>query len=239
MSDSHTQPVDDTDAPSTQPVAQPVAHPGRQHAPRTVARPDAADLRSVIDDLMVRFGALPDSAWEQPATELTWTCRETVAHLFDDFGFYAMQLAGSHPPQDSYVDILDPPAWRDGGPQIVFWPDPAAGTRGIVGCLDAVGGLLVAVVATAPPERRGFHPRGVSDRTGFAAMGIVEAMAHGYDILSAHGVDYSPDDEVCRAVLARLFRTAARSEDPWHDLLAATGRTPETRGERWTWDSTV
>ena len=89
-----------------------------------------------------------------------------------------------------------------------------------------MGGLLVAVVATALPERRGFHPRGVSDRTGFAAMGIVEAMAHGYDILSAHGVDYSPDGEVCRSVLDRLFRSAARSEDPWHDLLAATGRTP-------------
>ena len=41
-----------------------------------------------------------------------------------------------------------------------------------------VGGLLVAVTATAPPDRRGFHPWGMADRTGFPAMGIVEAVAH-------------------------------------------------------------
>ena len=39
-------------------------------------------------------------------------------------------------------------------------PDPATGTRGIVSCLDAVGGLLVAVAATAPAERRRWHPYG-------------------------------------------------------------------------------
>lgn len=228
-------------------MANPSANPSADasdaaRSPRSAAPPrgpTADDLRGVIDDLMARFSQLPDTAWEQPATELAWTCRETAAHLLDDFGFYAMQLSGTTPPQDSYVQILDPPAWRDGGPQIVFWPDPATGTRGIVSCLDAVGGLLVAVVATAPPERRGFHPRGVSDRTGFAAMGIVEALAHGFDILSAHGVDYTPPPEVCRMTLDRLFPHAVRGEDAWHDLLAATGRTPETRGQRWAWDSTV
>jgi hypothetical protein len=203
------------------------------------AAPTSAHLREVIDDLLPHFAALSDEAWEETAAGLEWTCRDTVGHLLDDFGFYAMQLSGARPPQQSYIELLEPPPWRDGSQPIVFWPDPATGTRGIVSCVDAAAGLLVAVTATAPPERRGFHPFGLSDRTGFAAMGIVEAVAHGYDILSAHGVDHRADAHVCRLALDRLFPTAARTDDPWQDLLAATGRTPETRGQRWRWDSTV
>jgi hypothetical protein len=39
--------------------------------------------------------------------------------------------------------------------------------------------------------------------------------------------------------LDRLFPATARTDDPWQDLLAATGRTPGTRGQRWRRDSTV
>ncbi len=202
-------------------------------------RPTADDLRTVVDDLLVQFAALPDEAWEETASGLTWTCRDTVAHLMDDFGFYAMQLAGTRPPQTDYVPLLEPQPWRDGSPPIVFWPDPATGTAGILTCLDATAGLLVAATATAPPEHRGFHPYGISDHTGFAAMGIVEATCHAHDILSAHDIGYRAEAEVCRAVLDRLFPTAARTDDPWHDLLAATGRTDGTRGTTWRWDSRV
>ena len=201
--------------------------------------PTSQDLRRVIDDLLARFAVLPDDAWEAPAAGLDWTCRDTLGHLLDDFGFYAMQLSGVNPPQTSYVELLEPPPWRDGSPPIVFWPDPATGTRGILSTLDAAGGLLVAVTATAPPERRGFHPAGLSDRTGFAAMGIVEAVAHAPDILSAHDVSYAADADICDRALDRLFPDAARTDDPWHDLLAATGRTPQTRGTAWRWYSSV
>jgi hypothetical protein len=201
--------------------------------------PAAQDLRAVVDDLLVRFADLPDEAWEVQAAGLTWTCRDTVAHLMDDFGFYALQLAGTRPPQTSYVPLLEPAPWRAGSPPIVFWPDPATGTAGILTCLDATAGLLVAATATAAPDHRGYHPHGLSDRTGFAAMGIVEAVCHGHDILSAHAVEFRADDAACRMVLDRLFPEAVRSTDPWHDLLAATGRTEETRGTRWRWDSQV
>jgi hypothetical protein len=195
------------------------------------------DLRAVVDDLLVKFAALPDEAWETTADGLEWTCRDTVAHLMDDFGFYAMQLAGTRPPQTAYVPVLDPAPWRAGSPPIVFWPDPATGTAGIITCLDATAGLLVGATAMASPDHRGYHPYGLSDRTGFAAMGIVEATCHAHDILSAHDVAYRADADVCRAALDRLFPNAVRTDDPWHDLLAATGRTDETRGTRWRWDS--
>jgi hypothetical protein len=32
---------------------------------------------------------------------------------------------------------------------------------------------------------------------------------------------------------------AVRTDAPWHDLLAAPGRTDETRGTPWRWDSRV
>ena len=106
-------------------------------------------------------------------------------------------------------------------------------------CLDATAGLLCAVVATAPPERRGFHPRGVADASGFAAMGVVEVALHAFDVLTAHDVAHRADATACTRALDRLFPDAARTDDPWEDLLAAGGRTPGTRGRSWTWDSSV
>ncbi|WP_434615078.1 DinB family protein [Arthrobacter sp. A5] len=201
--------------------------------------PTAEDLRTVIDDLMGRFSGIPDDNWQLNAHELDWSCRETAAHILDDFGFYAMQLSGTKPPQESYIELQDPPPWRDGGPQLLFYPDAGTGTPGIVSCLDAVGGLLVAVVAAAPADRRGYHPAGLSDASGFAAMGIVEAVLHCHDILTAQGVDYRPDDAITDRVLARLFPDVRRTSDCWQDLLRSSGRTAETRGQHWRWDSAV
>jgi len=201
--------------------------------------PTADDLRAVTDDALDHLAALPDPAWEQPAYELEWNCRDTAAHLMDDFGLYAMQLAGRNPPQDDYVVLQDPPPWRQGSPEILFWPDPATGTAGIISCLDATAGLLCAVVAVAPPDKRGYHPAGISDASGFAAMGIAEAALHAYDILTAHGIDYEADGAIIAKVLDRLFPDAARTAEPWQDLLHASGRTAETRGRAWRWDSSV
>jgi hypothetical protein len=201
--------------------------------------PTADDFRIITDDLTGRFAELPDDAWGRPALELEWDCRETAAHLMDDFAFYAMQLSGRQPPQDDYVALVDPPPWQSGGPEILFWPDPATGTAGIVSCFDAAAGLLYAVTATAPAGHRGYHPAGASDASGFAAMGVAEAVLHGFDILAAHGIGYRPDDVVIGRVLDRIFPAAERTDDPWQDLLRASGRTPETRGQKWRWDSSV
>ena len=226
MADPDTPPVDDTGAPSTQPDAQPAA------------RPDAADLRSVIDDLMVRFGALPDTAWEQPATELTWTCRETVAHLFDDFGFYAMQLAGSHPPQDSYVDILDPPAWRDGGPQIVFWPDPAAGTRGIVHASTPWAALSRS---SPPPRRSAAASTRAGSRTGQASRPWGSSRRWRTATTSSRPTVSTTRPMARYAARSSTASSAApRAErGPVARPARRDGAHPETRGEPWTRDSTV
>ncbi len=135
----------------------------------------ASDVQLVLDDVITAVSELPDEAWELPAAGLAWTCRETVAHLLDDLGSYAMQLSCRHRHGDTYTRLVEARFAAPPAPSFLFWPEPEGGTGAIVDCVDAVGGLLVAVVATAPPERRGWHPYGSSDAAGFAAMGITEA----------------------------------------------------------------
>jgi Mycothiol maleylpyruvate isomerase N-terminal domain len=198
----------------------------------------AQDLRQVVDAVMDGFAQVTDDGWDRPAHRLEWDCRDTAAHILDDFGYYAMNLAGRRPPQDHYIDLLET-TWREGSPPMTFWPDPDRGTAAIVRCVDAAGGLLVAVTATAPPGHVGFHPAGNADASGFAAMGVVEGAAHAWDVLTAHGIDFRLDDGVVDRALNRLFPAAQRTEDRWHDFLTATGRTEETHGVRWRWDSSV
>jgi Mycothiol maleylpyruvate isomerase N-terminal domain len=201
--------------------------------------PTHTDLRAVVDDLLPRIAVVRDDAWDRPAHHLEWTCRETIAHLMDDFTAYALQLSGATPPTRDYLPLVEAAQVRPDGPHFLMLPEREAGTAGIVQALDATGGLLEAVCATAPPERRGFHPRGTADASGFAAMGITECVLHAFDVLTAMDVPYAADPAVCAKVLDRLFTGANRTDDPWHDLLAASGRTPETRGQQWTWDSSV
>ena len=86
----------------------------------------------------------------------------------------------------------------------------ATGTAGIVSCFDAAAGLLYAVTATAPAGHRGYHPAGTSDASGFAAMGVAEAVLHGFDILAAQGIGYRRDEVVVFWVSARIFPAAGR-----------------------------
>jgi len=199
----------------------------------------AADVRDTVQDVIDRLALVADDGWDVPAAGLDWSCRETAAHLLDDLGSYAMQLSGERAHSARYAPLVEPMRPRPDGPAFLFWPEESGGTQAICHCLDDVGGLLVAVVATAPAHRRGWHPYGTSDTTGFAAMGVAEAVLHTYDIVRAHGIDYRPDAAILARVLDRIFPAVARTADPWHDLLAATGRTPETRGIDWRWDSTV
>jgi uncharacterized protein (TIGR03083 family) len=201
--------------------------------------PTADDLRRAVDAVLPLVATVGDDDWDRTAHGLEWTCRETIAHLMDDFAAYAMQLSGATPPQDRYVDLEEAARVRADGPAFLILPMRESGTAGIVEALDATAGLLVAVTATAPPEHRGYHPYGIADASGFAAMGIVECVLHAWDVLTAQDIAYAADPAICAAALDRLFPALDRSDDPWQDLLAATGRTAETRGTKWRWDSSV
>ncbi len=199
----------------------------------------ARDIRAVAEDLSQRFAALPDDSWDRTATDLEWTCRETAAHLLDDQLGYALQVSGAHGTGEGYAPLAEAPYGRPEGPAFWLWPEPAGGSAAIATSLDAVSGVFAAVVETCPPDRIGWHPWGSTDATGFAAMGLAETTLHAWDVLRTVGEDWAPDAAVAGRVLDRIFPGAERTADPWHDLLATTGRTDETRGRPWRWDARV
>lgn len=205
----------------------------------TVLPPAAVDVRDTVQDAIAHLSRIPDSGWDKMAAGLDWTCRETIAHVLDDLGGYAMQLSGERGHGSRYTPLAERIVPRRDGPAFLFWPEEDGGTQNICDCLDAVGGLLVAVVAAAPTTRVGWHPYGNPDATGLAAMGVAETTLHSRDVLQAHDIDYRPNDEVTTRVLDRIFPAAQRTGDSWHDLLACTGRTPSTAGLEWRWDSSV
>jgi hypothetical protein len=131
-------------------------------------------------------------------------------------------------------------------------PDTDASPGVLLDVTLSSAALLAAAVSAAAPDDRGWHPWGIADRSGFAAMGADEILVHGSDLAAALGVKYQPPASLCRSVLRRLFPWApADVSDPWKALLWANGRAslggaPEP-DEYWrwhcapldTWDGTV
>ncbi|MDQ0991548.1 GNAT family N-acetyltransferase [Streptomyces sp. V3I7] len=145
------------------------------------------------------------------AGRLDWSCRETAEHIASDLIAYAGQLAGR--PQDAYVPF-----------EIAL--DEGTGNAGLLHVIETTGALLAAAVRTTPPLVRAFHPYPFrsADRTGFAAMGVAEALLHTHDIAEGLGLSYAPSDELAESVLTHLFPHVRPGPAPWPTLLWATGR---------------
>jgi hypothetical protein len=184
------------------------------------------------------FGDVPDDGWSRPAGTLSWSCWETIEHMADDLFAYAGQIAPPDPPDDNYLPFV----WstqREAGPQSTIFVEPTAGTVGLLRSLDACAAMLAAVVDTAPPTRRGYHPYGISDPGGFAAMGVVEILVHAWDVAATVGRPWQPPADLCQGVLDRLFVDLPSHPDPWEILLWATGRASlpdHPPRDSWRWD---
>lgn len=178
--------------------------------------------------------------WQVPAGALRWSCWETVEHMSDDLFTYAGQLGPAHPSRTAQV----PFGWhgrREGGPTLTVFVEHAEGPSGLLQVFEASAAMLAAMVEVAPPDRRSFHPYGVSDPSGFAAMGVVEILVHMHDVAAGLGLTWSPPDDLCTAALRRLFRSAPSTTAPWPTLLWATGRADlpgRPAPESWRWDGT-
>jgi hypothetical protein len=107
--------------------------------------------------------------------------------------------------------------------------------------IDTCAELLRYAGANADPATRAWHPDGMSDPSGWLAMGIVEGLAHTWDIGSTLGSDWRPPAELCRPAIERLFPDAPDG-DPSDVLLWCTGRIalPDRPRQRtWQWDPSV
>ena len=186
---------------------------------------DAADVRSAAAYVAgVLAPQITSGDWDGPAGGLAWDCRLTLAHAVDACNWYAGLLARSG---DGDLEVAE--MRRDAAPGV------------LLDCLVSAGAVLGAVVAAAEPGARGYHGLGSPDRTGYAAMGADEVLVHGWDIACRFGLEFAPPEDVCAAVLRRIFPWAPDelvAVQPWPTLLWVNGRT--ALGERpmltsWGW----
>jgi hypothetical protein len=190
-------------------------------------RPGRASVTAADVTLAVRFavaalGRAPAEAWGNPAGSLEWDCWETVEHIADGLFAYPTQLTPATP-AGGYVPIAMT-STRPGGAESAIHVDRDNGTAGLLQAVEACGALLVAMVTTASPGTRAWHPHGTSDPEGFAAMGVTEILVHGHDAAQGLGVPWEPPADLCARVLTRLFPSAPADALPWAALLWATGR---------------
>ena len=184
-----------------------------QGAPEDV-RATAAVCREALFDLV-------DLDWSVRAGELDWSCRRTLDHIPNALMFYASHLA--------LAARNKLPRSRDGGDRLTV-PE-------LLLSVEVTGAIFEHVIRASPPSTRAFHPAGMADPTGFAAMGCDEILIHTADIAAGFGIDFRPPKDLCGRVLARLFPWAPTDVGPWESLLWANGRIAlpgfERQDENW------
>ncbi|MDP9841513.1 maleylpyruvate isomerase N-terminal domain-containing protein [Streptosporangium lutulentum] len=186
----------------------------------------ADDVDATISHVVAVLSPAVDADRSAPAGTLEWSCRHTAEHIGDCLMSYAGQLAAQ--PTDRYVRFM-------------ATADDEASPAQVLEFAETGARILAAMVRTTPARVRAYHPTGMADPEGFAAMGCVEALLHGQDIAQGLGLPFDPPRDVCARVLIRMFPQAAAdlcAVDPWHALLWSTGRVelpgrPRLRQWRW------
>ena len=180
-----------------------------------------------------------EESLQRYAGTLAWSCWRTVEHVVDDLLAYAIQLAARAPL--AYVPLAGPR-----GEDEIVHVDPASGALGLTEALRATAALLATQVAASGPDVRAYHPFGLSDAEGFAAMGVLEILVHADDIhIGLTGRSAELPENLSAAVLARLFPDVPESlagEPAGRRLLWCTGRIAlgdQPRRTRWRWDASV
>jgi hypothetical protein len=199
----------------------------------------ADDLRDTLAAASATLGTVVDKDWHVPALDSDWDCWETIDHIADDLFAYAAQLGPRPTPKDGYLGFAYT-IKHDGGPALSVWTDPEQGNSGAIGVLTAAGALLAAMVQVSPPGLRAFHPFGLADPEGWAAIGLVELIVHMRDIAGGLGAEWTPDEDLCARILARVFAPLElpTGGSPWETLLWATGRASwdgVPKLEKWRW----
>ena len=169
---------------------------------------DGSSLRQSARASRTFLGSALELDWDRPIPEMTWSVREVVAHISEVLLRYAADLsAGAR--ELSTIDLSVRPS-----------EDPAE----LLETITAVSSMLGHVVDGVAPGHRGWHPAGLADAAGFAAMGCDEILVHTADAASGLGLDFEPPVVLSQGVLRRLFPGAPRDTDTWDTLLWANGR---------------
>lgn len=180
------------------------------------------DVLAAAADCHAFLGACAGADWTAPVPGLDFTVASVVAHAAAGSLWYAVDVWGG--PEDSSAFDLNVRA--------------DASSASLLLTLRSAARVCAASVDAAPAGTRGFHPAGAADPSGFAAMACDELLVHTDDAARGLGRRFSPDRDLARRVLGRLFPWHAVGDDPWRTLLWANGRIdlpgqPDQEG--WVW----
>ncbi len=198
--------------PPDPPARRPSSHPAAPSGPPSpVAHNGAVDgssLRQAARASTTFLASVADRDWDVPIPEMTWSVRDVAAHISEILLWYSTDLSAG--PRE--LSTLEMTVKRD------------SGSAELVRTITAVATQLEYVVESTPPGRRGWHPAGMPDASGFAAMGCDEILVHTDDAARGLGVPFHPPPALSEMALGRLFPWAPDDVDPWRALLWANGR---------------
>lgn len=182
-----------------------------------------ADLvRRTADECSAFLGELSEADWSAPIPEMKWTVAVAVAHMAQALVWYSTDLAAG-PIELSTLELK---------------VKPESAPAELVRAVTAYANVLASVVESTPPRARGWHPFGIADASGFAAMACDEMLVHTDDVGRGLDRDFSPTPELADWTLRRLFPWAPDGVEPWDGLKWANGRVALPgldRLGRWRW----
>lgn len=179
------------------------------------------EVNAAVAEMIAALAPHVTEDWGVKAGALDWTCWATAAHVAHDLLAYAAQVVARV--ADGYLPLH-------------LVTDRDASPAQVLDVVGACGKLLGQVVASASEGSLAWH-WGMSDASGFAAMGIAEVLVHTHDIAAGLGVAWSVPDRLAGSVVDRLLPEAP-SGKPSAVLLWATGRGDLDGHERvtnWVW----
>ncbi len=166
------------------------------------------DVRAAAAVCQEALSGVLDLDWSIRAGQLDWSCRRTLEHIPSAQIFYSSQLALAA------KERL--PRARGGEDQLTVGE--------LLLTVEVNTAILEHVLRAAPASARAFHPAGMADPSGFAAMACDEILIHTADIAAGFEIDFKPPEDLCGRVLARLFPWAPTDVGHWESLLWANGR---------------
>lgn len=169
---------------------------------------DSSHVRHCRDICNALLTSLTTDDWQRTVPDIGGSVGQLVGHITQAMLWYSIDLAA----EGTDLQAID------------VQTKPDAESKALLEAFVAVPNLLAAAVDVAREEARGFHPWGMADRSGFAAMACDEMLIHTYDIALALAAEFEPPAELAAAILNRLFPGISADPDPWTALKYANGR---------------
>jgi hypothetical protein len=137
---------------------------------------DGSSVLAAADACQDLLGAAVDRDWSRQLPHLDWTAAQTVSHIAEVTLWYATDLAAG-PRRLGTMELRVPPS------------TPPTELLATIGSFATV---LARVIDAGPPGARGWHPFGLADASGFAAVVCDELLVHTHGVARGLDLPFTP-----------------------------------------------